>query len=75
MAKILNDYAVEVYGYDDTPKSVFAALALSFALRLCEDDIHRARELLIEEWEILHRNEIIPQKPINNFRTYLDKQP
>lgn len=61
--KRMNNYANAVEGYDRTPKSVYAALALSFALRLCEDDFDRANALIAEEWGILHNGGIVPQPP------------
>lgn len=49
--------------FEKTPKSVFAALAVSFAARLNEDNIDSARAFLISEWSALHVAGIIPQKP------------
>jgi len=59
MTKKMNVYAKEVHGYDDIPKAVFAAIAVSFAMRLCEDDFDEARKLIVREWEILERNGIV----------------
>lgn len=59
MTKKMNHYALEVHGYDDTPKAVFAALAFSLAMRLSDDDFHEARKLLLREWNILGRNGIV----------------
>lgn len=59
MPKKMNPYAYEVDGYDDTPKAVFAALAFSLAMRLSEDNYGEARKLLLREWNILTRNDIV----------------
>ena len=58
-----NEY-VDALGRDFTftPKSVFAAIAFSFAMRLAGDDSLKARVLFYEEWEMLHENGIVPQK-------------
>ena len=66
--KTLNDYAIFLskHSYDETPKAVYAAIALSFAVRLSEnEDFDKAVDLLNEEWRILYDNGIISQKPIN----------
>ena len=39
------------YFFDKTPKTVFAAIAMSLALRLCEDDFQRAFTLVKNEGE------------------------
>lgn len=58
--KLHNDY-VHALGslYQDTPKAVFAALAASFADRLGADDLVAA---LLDEWEILNQNGLVPQR-------------
>lgn len=62
--KTRNEYVVALgRDYAETPKAVYAALAFSLAMRLSEDDAEAARKLLADEWETLHANEIIPQKP------------
>ena len=62
--KLSNDYARATGEfYWSTPKAVWAALAVSFALRLNEGDLTKAVAELSEEWSILHRNGIVPQKP------------
>lgn len=56
--------------YDRTPKAVFAALAISFAMRIGDDedsmpqphDMDRIEAILLEEWRILNVNGIVPQK-------------
>ena len=56
-----NEYA-EYLGrlYTRTPKAVFAALAVSFAMR--SGLVGTASECL-DEWRVLHENGIVPQKP------------
>lgn len=59
-----NEYARLAYGVD-APKTVFMALAVAFAMRagetgLIREDVERA---LMAEWQALHDNGIVPQKP------------
>lgn len=54
--------------FEKTPKSVWAAMAVSFAIRLAEDDPTKVRAILGQEWEALHANGIVPQKPIKEVR-------
>lgn len=62
--KIGNEYAHALgKDYADTPKAVYAALALSLAMRLSADNLDAAKALLADEWRILHENGIVPQKP------------
>jgi hypothetical protein len=63
-AKLYNEYAA-AFGklYADTPKTVFAAIAYSFAMRLSEDQPKAALALFAEEWQILHVQGIVPQRP------------
>lgn len=58
-----NTYAEQFPDYDRTPKAVYAALALSLALRLSEDDFPKALELLKDEWAVLYAQGIVPQVP------------
>lgn len=62
--KIGNEYA-RAFGplYARTPKAVFAAIAFSFALRLNEDHADRAAAEFLKEWETLHANGIVDQRP------------
>jgi hypothetical protein len=62
--KLENEY-VRALGaaYSTTPKAIYAALAYSLALRLCEDDHARAVTLLGDEWANLHGGGIVPQAP------------
>ncbi len=51
--------------YAETPKAVFAALAVSLIMQLDGDDspAGRIRNRLLGEWTVLHQNGIVPQKP------------
>lgn len=59
-----NEYAdaVGLSLFDEVPKAVLAAIAAS-ALTGGGDYIERAAERVAEEWDILHANGIVPQKP------------
>ena len=61
--KKLNEYARTVRSYDDIPKAVWAAIAIS-ALTTGGERLAEAETLILEEWAILHANGIIPQKPL-----------
>lgn len=63
-----NVYAQQ-YGatYKRIPKAVFAAIAYSFADRYRDESTYaetQALDSFYREWEILHQNGIIPQKPV-----------
>lgn len=60
--KLSNEYARTVRDIDAS-KTVWAALAFSFAMRLCGDDQTAAHRMVLDEWAILHANGIVPQKP------------
>jgi hypothetical protein len=49
--------------YDQTPKAVIAAIAMSFAILLEEENVEEAKNRILKEWSILHSNGIVPQKP------------
>lgn len=59
-----NEYAELLPNFDKIPKSVLAAIAVSFALRHNNEDLNGVEQDIIREWAILHNNEIVPQKPI-----------
>lgn len=63
-SKVTNEYAKAVADiYADTPKAVFAAIAVSLAT--CGGDhIDEAVNNILIEWRILHDNGIVPQPPI-----------
>lgn len=58
-----NEYAkrIDPQTFADTPKTVYAAIALSLAMRLNEDDFERAMSEIITEWQILHNGGLVPQ--------------
>lgn len=58
-----NSYALAIVDIDAS-KTVFMAIALSFALRIGgTGNIDEARQLVMDEWTVLHQNGIVPQKP------------
>jgi hypothetical protein len=64
--KTTNEYAQfleRAHLFEKTPKTVFAALAVSYALHQREDNFNAVVEELLDEWEILYQNGIVPQKP------------
>jgi hypothetical protein len=62
--KVFNEYVKALEGgYALTPKAVYAAVAYSLAMRLCGDDGEAARDLIAQEWQTLHENGLVPQKP------------
>ena len=61
--KTLNSYQQAFPNYEKTPKAVIAAIAVSFALLRSEDNWDKAIERLTDEWQVLHDNGIVPQKP------------
>lgn len=62
-SNVLNAYAVAYPDYDRTPKAVLAAVAISLAMRLSEDDPQRAVALCRDEWRVLHIAKIVRQRP------------
>ena len=48
--------------YSEIPKTVLAAIAISLASG-GGDFLRNARRKIAEEWEVLHANGIVPQKP------------
>lgn len=57
--KTTNEYSQLIS--ESMPKSVAQAIALSFALRLNEDDFDRAIAEVYAEWGALHNGGIVPQ--------------
>ena len=51
--------------FEDCPKAVFAALAVSYASRQYEEDFTKVEAELKNEWRLLYQNGIVPQKPID----------
>lgn len=61
--KTHNEYAATLGPlYDQIPKAVFAAIAVS-ALTTGGDHIEHAVAVILYEWGALHRAGIVPQKP------------
>jgi hypothetical protein len=61
--KLSNEYA-RIFGplYEQTPKAVFAAIALSFAFMDIEEaGWEQAVKRVLKEWQTLHANGIVPQ--------------
>lgn len=58
--KVGNEYADELAGIDAS-KTVWKAIAFSFAMHLAGEQ--GAVGLCFSEWEALHSNGIVPQKP------------
>ncbi len=63
--KNLNDYSKLITFYETIPKSVLAAIAVSFA-GLGAGKLENVSELILKEWEVLYQNGIVPQKPKTN---------
>lgn len=65
--KSTNEYADvfrQLHLYDNTPKTVFAAVALSMCYMHMEgESFEAAVARFLVEWDALHRNGIVPQKP------------
>ena len=61
----LNEYA-EMFGklYDTTPKAVFAGVLASLLIRDNGEKQDAVISAFLEEWNALHANGIIHQKPV-----------
>jgi hypothetical protein len=60
--KTSNEYADALSElYHAIPKSVLAAIAVSFACR--DGDFSDAENSILREWMLLYQNGIVPQKP------------
>jgi hypothetical protein len=59
-----NEYADAISDelFDALPKSVLAAIAVSFACR--NGDFNDVDNRILKEWMTLHENGIVPQKPL-----------
>jgi len=57
-----NAYAQRIADIEAS-KTVFMAIAYSFALRLTDDNAEEAYRLVLAEWGTLHDNGIVPQQP------------
>ena len=58
-----NEYMSGFPDFDRTPKSVIAAIAVSFAALQSDGDFEKAKELIRQEWFLLHQGRVVPQKP------------
>lgn len=58
---------VDAQAYDRIPKNVWADIAASLAGRIAEAEpwSKATKDLLVEEWDCLHRAGIIPQRPLH----------
>lgn len=61
MGKKDNEYARHVCDIDAS-KTVWMAIAVSFAMRIMGGEVG-VRDLILGEWDALHTNGIVPQKP------------
>lgn len=62
--KIVNEYAYAAGRdfFEEIPKAVWAAIAVS-SITQGGDYIENARKLIAEEWDVLHTQGIVPQRP------------
>jgi hypothetical protein len=62
--KIGNEYAdaIDKTFYENIPKAVLAALAVSYA-SAGGDQLADVTDRLLKEWDVLHANGIVPQSP------------
>ena len=58
-----NEYMSGFPDFDRTPKSVIAAIAVSFAALQSDGYFEKAKELIRQEWFFLHQGRVVPQKP------------
>ena len=63
--KTENDYQklIDSSLYQKTPKAVFAAIVVSLFLNHQNVNAEKVNEIFIAEWETLHKQGLIPQKP------------
>lgn len=59
----MNQYAALLENFDEIPKSVLAAIAVSLALLQNEEDLSSVSKIINDEWRVLHENGIVPQRP------------
>lgn len=62
IGKVTNEYSRQVSFYDQCPKAVFAAIAVS-ALTVGGDHLDKASNLILMEWWALYENGIVSQNP------------
>ena len=57
--------------FENTPKAVWAAIAISFAVNLAaEGDFSQAAQQIVNEWAVLKQNGIVPQNVPAVIRKY-----
>ena len=61
--KHTNEYQMELSQFDRIPKSVLAAIAVSFA-SCGGDNLDEAEAVILDEWRALYAAGIVPQKPV-----------
>lgn len=72
--KVTNEYAREIRDvYDDMPKAVLAAIAVS-ALTVGGDRLDAATVRVVTEWDTLHAAGIVPQPVPAKFRKFIDRE-
>jgi len=70
--KTFNEYAATLGAmYADTPKAVFAAIAVS-ALTSGGDQLKQGKYRIAQEWRTLHDNGIVPQPLPHAFEELAD---
>lgn len=55
--------------FEKCPKSVLAAIAVSFATLQMEGQ-QQLEETLLNEWRVLHKGGIVPQKPYRKAKPW-----
>ena len=66
IGKVSNEYARGIDGLIDAPKAVWMAIAVSLANQVNGGSLDRAIwpvDTLMAEWQALHDNGIVPQRP------------
>lgn len=71
--KLSNEYVGTIPAeiFENTPKAVWAAIAISFAINLgAEGDFSEAAQAVVREWGVLNQNGIVPQAIPATLRKY-----
>jgi hypothetical protein len=74
VTKLSNEYVQSIPSeiFENTPKAVWAAIAVSFAVNLAsEGDFNQAAGVIMQEWIALKENGIIPQDVPAALRKYI----
>ena len=72
ISKRTNEYATLIERTIDAPKAVWMALAVSLANQLAGGPLDRGLppvDTLMAEWQALHNNGIVPQRPTRRRAT------